>query len=206
MDSGHKHTHRHTHLPRAKQSPCTSHLIPFIVQRKDSSVTNAPVPAEASGNSQSFCCFQASCLRLITPSTYPLLFSLPLSSPVFFSSFPLLTLLLLPCSLICLFPLSSICTMHINYSEAVSRFLRLIQSERGSGLMGSCCTCYRLQHTLETAGGGKRESGREKRERNRQEGAEETVEEEAIKTTRRRRQTDREDIPVFLTSVVRCCY
>lgn len=70
--------HAHTHLPRAKQSPCTSHLIPFIAQRKDSSVTNAPVPAEASGNSQSFCCFQASCLRLITVTlcTYPLLCSL----------------------------------------------------------------------------------------------------------------------------------
>lgn len=89
-------------------------------------------------------------------------FSLPLSSPVFLSSFPLLTLLLLPCSLICLFPLSSVYTMHINYSEAVSRFLRLIQSERGSGLMGSCCTCYRLQHTLETAGGGGREKKGEK--------------------------------------------
>lgn len=87
----HGHTHTHTHLPRAKQSPCTSHLIPFIVQRKDSSVTNAPVPAEASGNSQSFCCFQASCLRLITLTlfTYPLLCSpfsllLPLLSCLFF--------------------------------------------------------------------------------------------------------------------------
>lgn len=160
--------HAHTHLPRAKQSPCTSHLIPFIAQRKDSSVTNAPVPAEASGNSQSFCCFQASCLRLITVTlcTYPLLcslfsFLLPLLSfslsVLFFLSL-LLTLFPVPCSLICLFPLSSVCTMHINYSEAVSRFLRLIQSERGSALMGSCCTCYRLQPTLETAGGG-REGG-----------------------------------------------
>ncbi len=89
-------------------------------------------------------------------------FLLPLCSPVFLSlSFFLLshTLFLLPCSLICLFPLSSVCTMHINYSEAVSRFLQLIQSERGSALMGSCCTCYRLQHTLETAGGSER--GRE---------------------------------------------
>lgn len=91
------------------------------------------------------------------------------SSPVFLSlcSFflpLLLTLFPVPCSLICLFPLSSVCTMHINYSEAVSRFLRLIQSERSSALMGSCCTCYRLQPTLETAGGGW-EGGRE---RNRQ--------------------------------------
>lgn len=88
-------------------------------------------------------------LTLLTPS-----FLLPFPSPVFLSLFLLLTLFLPPCSLICLFPLSSVCTMHINYSEAVSRFLQLIQSEQGSALMGSCCTCYRLQHTLETAGGG----------------------------------------------------
>ncbi len=170
------HTLTHTHLPRAKQSPCTSHLIPFIAQRKDSSVTNAPVLAEASGNSQSFCCFRASCLCLITLTlcTYPLLcslflsFLLPLSSPVFLSLFLLLTLFLLPCSLICLFPLSSVCTMHINYSEAVSRFLRLIQSEPGSALMGSCCTCYRLQHTLETAGGGGGGERNRQREQRRQ--------------------------------------
>lgn len=88
-----------------------------------------------------------------------------LSLSLFFSFFLFCSLSYpLPCSLICLFPLSSVCTMHINYSEAVSRFLRLIQSECGSALMGSCCTCYRLQPTLETAGGG-REGGRE---RNRQ--------------------------------------
>lgn len=99
-------------------------------------------------------------------------FLLPLVSPVFLSLFSffffLLTLFLLPCSLICLFPLSSVCTMHINYSEAVSRFLRLIQSEPGSALMGSCCTCYRLQHTLETAGwgeGGGRERNRQREQR-----------------------------------------
>ena len=95
-------------------------------------------------------------------------FLLPLLSSslsLFFSFFLFCSLSYpLPCSLICLFPLSSVCTMHINYSEAVSRFLRLIQSECGSALMGSCCTCYRLQPTLETAGGG-REGGRE---RNRQ--------------------------------------
>lgn len=60
--------------------------------------------------------------------------------------------------------------MHINYSEAVSLFLQLIQSEPGSALMGSCCTCYRLQLTLETEGGGReggtegwKESGRNRR-------------------------------------------
>lgn len=50
------------------------------------------------------------------------------------------------------FPLSSVYTMHINYSEAVYWSLRLIQSELGSALMGSRCTCYRLQRTLEEAG------------------------------------------------------
>lgn len=58
----------------------------------------------------------------------------------------------LSCSLICLFPLSGVCTMRINYSEAVSRSFPLIQSERGSALMGSCCTCYRLQHTRDSGG------------------------------------------------------
>lgn len=90
--------YKHTplHLPRAKQNPCTSHLIPFIVQRKDSSVTNAPVSTEASGNSQSFCCFRASCQHLITltPCTYPLLCTLFLS--VFLTS-ALLFFFLLPC-------------------------------------------------------------------------------------------------------------
>lgn len=72
--------------------------------------------------------------------------------------FPLCLLFLLSCSLICLFPLSSVCTMPINYSEAVCWFLRLIQSGQGSALMGSCCTCYRLRHTLETTRGGRGDS------------------------------------------------
>lgn len=130
VDSGHKHTHRHTHLPRAKQSPCTSHLIPFIVQRKDSSVTNAPVPAEASGNSQSFCCFQASCLRLITPSTYPLLCSLFLShflSPLLSSS--LLSLCSLSFSSLALWSVFSPCPASAQCTSIIQR-----QSPGFSGL------------------------------------------------------------------------
>lgn len=94
------------HLPRYRLSPCTSHLIPIIAQRKDSSVTIAPVPAEASGNSQSVCYFQTSCLCLITLTvcTYLLLcsrflshFLSPLlsSSPFSFSSLLALSPLLL---------------------------------------------------------------------------------------------------------------
>lgn len=95
-------THVLTDLPRAKQGPCTSHLILFIVQRRDSSVANAPTPAEAGGNSQSFRCFQASCLCLITLTlcTYPLLCSLFMTSSLLWclslSFFALLTLYLLP--------------------------------------------------------------------------------------------------------------
>lgn len=91
---------------------------------------------------------------LISLTLLTLSFLHPLFSPVFLSlSVLLLTLFLLPFSLICLFPVSSICTMHINYSEAVYWFLQLIQSEQSSALMGSCCTCYRLQHTLQTMEG-----------------------------------------------------
>lgn len=142
---------------------------------------------------KAFCCFQASCacalsLSLsaqISHSAHSFLTSSVLSclSP-FSPSRSLFAFFLLPCSLICLFPLSSVCTMHINYSEAVSQFLQLIQSEQGSALMGSCCTCYRLQHTLETA------ERRRRRGLDRQEGAvEEGGWEEEIKTARRRRQT-----------------
>lgn len=175
MEGEHTRTHALSHLPRARQSPCTSHLIPFIAQRKDSSVTNAPVSAEASGNSQSFGCFRASCLCLITltPCTDLSLCSLFLTSSALSCLSSLYSLLLSPSLLSDLpfFPVSSVCTMHINYSEAVSQFLQLIQSEQGSALMGSCCTCYRLQHTLETACGGwgdrQREQWRRENERKR---------------------------------------
>ncbi|MEQ2268466.1 hypothetical protein XENORESO_021090 [Xenotaenia resolanae] len=95
-------------------------------------------------------------------SGHSLSFLLPLSSSSFFFY---LSFYLHPCSLIRLFPLSGDCTMHINYSEAVSQFLQLIQSERGSALMGSCCTCYRLQHTLETSGGrrSRKDGGKEEK-------------------------------------------
>lgn len=138
------------------------------------------------------CALSLSLSAHILYSAHSLLLTSPLPSRL---SFLLFTLFLLPCSLICLFPLSSVCTMHINYSEAVYWFLRLIQSEQGSALMGSCCTCYRLQHTLETARGGV---------------AGETAEEEGgceeeIKTASRRRQTEVEIERLRYSSVSHPC-
>lgn len=74
------------------------------------------------------------------------LFCLPLSfsfRSLSFSS-PALWSVFFPC------PASAQCTSIIQRQSPGSFWL--IQSERGSALMGSCCTCYRLQHTLETAG------------------------------------------------------
>lgn len=67
----------------------------------------------------------------------------------------LLTLFLLPCSLICLFLLSGVCTMHINYSEAVSRFLLAYPIR--AGLRTNGLLLYLLPaptHSRDSGGGG----------------------------------------------------
>lgn len=156
----HVHARVRTHTyPEPSRVP--AHLISLPSQHGEKpGVTNAPVPAEASSDSQSVCCFQTSWMSARIPFsphslTHPLTLLLTLSfslSPFFFS-FLLLTVSPALLSDLSFSPLSSVCTMHINYSEAVYWSLRFIQSELGSALMGSRCTCYRLQHTLEEAGG-----------------------------------------------------
>lgn len=76
--------------------------------------------------------------------------SLSFSSPALWSVF-------FPC------PASAQCTSIIQRQSPGSFWL--IQSEQGSALMGSCCTCYRLQHTLETAGVGVEVGGGRNRQR-----------------------------------------
>lgn len=142
-----------------------------------------PAPSHSPPSHISFTLFSLSLSFFISYS--------PLSSYFFYLSF-----FLHPCSLICLFPLSGVCTIYINYSEAVSQFLQLIQSEWGSALMGSCCTCYRLQHTLETLGWGeeewegRREGRNREGKKNKRERAVETVEEE-----QRMRGSDKDSKP-----------
>lgn len=145
-----------SHLPKAEQC-CTSHLISFISWRKKAQLSQMLViPQRPVATLEAFFAsqppastFSLSPLAHILYSAHSLSFLLPIST---FFCYPFF---LHPCSLIRLFPLSGVCTIYINYSEAVSQFLRFIQSERGSALMGSCCTCYRLQHTLKTSGGGR---------------------------------------------------
>lgn len=147
------HIRAHTY-PEPSRVP--AHLISFPSQRgEEARVTSAPVPAEASSDSQSVCCFQTSRMSARIPfSPHSLSFLLTLSFSLSLPFFSFLSLTLSPALLsdLSFSPLSSVYTMHINYSEAVYWSLRLIQSELGSALMGSRCTCYRLQRTLEEAG------------------------------------------------------
>lgn len=157
----HTCTHKHAHTyPEPSSVP--AHLNPFPSQcGEEAGVTGAPVPAEASSASQSVCCFQSSRMPAgipFSPHSLPFLLTLLFLSLPFFSS---LSLTLSPALLsdLSFFPLSGVCTMRINYSEAVYWSLRLVQSELGSALMGSRCTCYRLQRTLEEAERDRRSRG-----------------------------------------------
>lgn len=122
-NDAHVHTRACTHTyPEPSRVP--AHLISFPSQRGEKpGVTNAPVPAEASSDSQSVCCFQTSWMSAripFSPSlthslTHPLtlLLTLSFSLSLFFFLF-FCSLFLLPCSLICLFfppcPVSAQCT------------------------------------------------------------------------------------------------
>lgn len=105
----HVHARVRTHTyPEPSRVP--AHLISLPSQHGEKpGVTNAPVPAEASSDSQSVCCFQTSWMSARIPfSPHSLTRSLSylpshFLSPPFFSLF-FCSLFLLPCSLICLFP------------------------------------------------------------------------------------------------------
>lgn len=147
----HVHTHTLAHLPSTKQSPCTSHFIPITAPRSSCHKRSCSCRGQQR---------LSKCLLLpnlpdvcshpfLTHSLSYLLSHFP--SPSLFPSFRSLTPSPALLSDLSFFPLSSVCTMHINYSEAVYWSLRLIQSELDSALMGSRCTCCRLQRTLEEA-------------------------------------------------------
>lgn len=156
----HTCTHKHAHAyPETSSVP--AHLNPFPSQRgEEARVTSAPVPAEASSVCPLLPNLPDVCWHPFLPSLAPLLTYSPFPAPSLF--FSLLFHSLFPPALLSdlsFFPLSGVCTMHINYSEAVYWSLRLIQSEPGSALMGSRCTCYRLQRTLEEAERDRRSGG-----------------------------------------------